>query len=73
VVTNLAITAPIQWNFFLRQGVPNIGGKVVAGLKIMTFQQNSPLLVGFKGQTRAQKTRALRPRLSSPRLALKTH
>ena len=57
---------------FLRQGVPNLGANVVAGLK-PPFCKNRPLLVGFTQQTRAQKTRAQRPRLLGPRLHLKTN
>ena len=54
----------------LRQGVPNIGGKVVAELKPPSCK-NRTLLEGFKKQTSAQKD-ADTPRLLSPRLLLKT-
>jgi hypothetical protein len=44
--------------YYLRRGVPNLEAKVVAGLK-PPFCKIGPLLVGFMGQTRDQKTRAL--------------
>ena len=49
-----------------------LGGKVVARLK-WPFCKFRPLLVDFKGHTRAQKTLAPCPRLLSPRIPLKTH
>jgi hypothetical protein len=42
---------PPHTYFVLRQGVPNLGAKVVAGLK-PPLCRNRSLLVGFKGQTR---------------------
>ena len=52
--------------FILRQGVPNLGAKMVALGRIeMTLCKIRPLLAGFKIyiHARAPKTRTLRPRL----------
>ena len=48
-------------------------GNIGPGRLKPPFCKIRPLLVGFKNQTRAQKTRKQLPRLWSPRLVLKTH
>ena len=48
-------------------------GNIDPGRLKWPFCKIRPLLVGFKTQTRAPKTRKLLPRLLSPRLGLKTH
>jgi hypothetical protein len=54
----------------LRQGVPNLEAKVIAGPNPISAK-NQPPLVGFQGQTGAQKTRTPCPHLLRPRVALK--
>jgi hypothetical protein len=54
-------------------GVAGRGDEDVLRLDRRPFYRKRPLLVGFKKQTRAQKTRDQVPHLWGPRLLLKTH